>query len=149
MKSLAKGSALAVVIALMIVAVVSSRSSAASPPSTGQCSNHTLNGDYGVSGSGHLGATEVLLVGVVSFDGRGGLQLRDTVKIVGVPGGIPRNITGTYAVSRDCRATATFFAPAPFNVQVDLAAVLVDNGREIKFIQINPDGFFEGTAKTQ
>jgi hypothetical protein len=112
------------------------------------CTNRTLKGEYGFSAAGHLGPTEVLTVGGASFDGEGNFELRDTLKIVGGPT-LPREVLGTYDIAEDCRGTATFHAPAPFEVDVTLQLVLVAHGREAYFIQVAPDAFFHGTAKQQ
>lgn len=140
------------VVALGLVAFTLTRGSTTSAKTTGtdkkSCSNRTLKGDYGFSGTGHIGPTEVLTVGIVSFDGHGNFELRDNLKVVGGPT-LPREIVGTYEIREDCAGTASFHAPAPFDVDVTLQVVLVDRGEEAYFIQVAPDGFFHGTAKEQ
>ncbi len=56
---------------------------------------------------------------------------------------------GTYEIGEACDGTASFHAPAPFDLDVTLQLVLVDRGREAFFIQVAPDAFFNGTAKEQ
>jgi hypothetical protein len=129
------------------IAVGSTRSGQTVPEDM-PCSNRTLRGDYGFSLSGHAGSTEIVDVGVGSFDGHGGFELRDTLKIVGGPV-LSRTISGTYEIAADCRGTAVFHAPPPFDVDIHLQLVLVNHGREAYFMQVSPDGFVQGIAKLQ
>jgi hypothetical protein len=140
-------SVMAAVLATVGIAIGSMRSVQTVPEGM-PCSNRTLRGDYGFSLTGHAGVTEILAVGLGSFDGHGRFELRDTLKIVGGPV-LPRTISGFYEIAADCRGTAVFHAPPPFDVDIHLQLVLVSHGREAYFIQVSPDGFFEGTAKLQ
>ena len=145
-----RGVGFAVALGLVAFTLARGSSTSAKSPATEKksCSNRTLKGDYDFSGAGHIGPTEVLTVGIVSFDGHGNLELRDNLKVVGGPT-LPREIVGTYEIAEDCAGTASFHAPAPFDVDVMLQVVLVDRGEEAYFIQVAPDGFFHGTAKEQ
>jgi hypothetical protein len=148
-RSLTRRFAFGVAVGLATVAIAVGSTTSANMAVEGKpCSNRTLTGDYGFSLTGHAGPAEILDVGVGSFDGQGGFELRDTLKIVGGPS-LPRTISGTYDIEEDCRGTATFHAPPPFDVDIALQLVLVNHGREAYFIQVAPDGFFQGTAKLQ
>jgi hypothetical protein len=69
------------------------------------CSNASLKGTYAASCTGTVGlpGSPVLqaIVGVVTFDGEGGLSVKATLMQDGGPA-VPLNVTGTYTVNADC-----------------------------------------------
>jgi len=68
------------------------------------CSNASLKGTYAASCTGTVGlpGSPVLqaIVGIVSFDGEGGLSVKGTLMQDGGPA-VPLNVTGTYTVNAD------------------------------------------------
>lgn len=69
------------------------------------CSNASLKGTYAASCTGIVGLPDSpflqAIVGVVTFDGEGGLSVKATLMQNGGPA-VPLNATGTYTVNADC-----------------------------------------------
>jgi len=107
-----------------------------------ECSNATLQGDYGILVSGIRGAgpgrTESFVgTAIHTYDGDGGFtgidnshgQLTGAVR--------DRQVTGTYEVNANCTGTATLIIPGvPFPVETTF--VIVDRGREVDEIVMSP-----------
>jgi hypothetical protein len=103
---------------------------------SGECSNRTLRGDYGiqVSGTRPLGPGVVesfVATAMRTYDGRGHFTQIDN--FFGVVAGYQRDVPayGTYEVHANCSGTSQIFfpgAPGP----VDTAFVIVAHGDEVK-----------------
>jgi hypothetical protein len=107
-----------------------------------ECSNATLQGDYGILVSGIRGAgpgrTESFVgTAIHTYDGNGGFtgidnshgQLTGAVR--------DRQVTGTYEVNADCTGTATLIIPGvPFPIETTF--VIVDRGREVEEVVMSP-----------
>jgi hypothetical protein len=80
----------------------------------GKCSLHSLTGTYVLFGEGTFAPAGTPLqnnhVGTVTFYGAGHWSGRETVNIIGTPS-FQSDITGTYAVNKDCTATAEIISP--------------------------------------
>jgi len=117
------------------------------------CSVETLNGDYGTIISGTRPAPpplsgipnyvpgtieQVIGVGVLTFDGKGGFT--QTTNEKGSLSGIVvpnRSGSGTYTVNSDCSGTSTLNIPGlPFSVLYDF--VIVDRAREFHAFVVSP-----------
>ena len=112
-----------------------------------RCSNRTLRGSYGFTGSGFVVsppfppelAGPFAAAGVFSFDGNGTVSAVDTVSF---NGRIRRRvITGNYMVEEDCRGSITDVDDLGNVRTIDL--VIVENGKEVRIINTLP-----GTAIT-
>lgn len=93
------------------------------------CSNMTIKGSYGYSGSGAYFGQPMASVGTATFDGAGNFTWTSN----GFPG---ETLTGTYTIDADCRGLATFNFPyglgaAPGDI------VVLQNGKEVL---ISPPG---------
>ena len=116
--------------------------------SSGACSNRTLRGRYGFSGTGTVeGFGTVVNVGVVTFDGDGKLRLADTASIKGEI--FERTAEGTYRVGANCRATATVHITVPAPLEAHIRLVIVDDGEAFHFMQSDPGAAFSGTGHQQ
>ena len=101
-----------------------------------RCDVQTLKGGYGLTfqGFGLRGPVPALIgaftpaagVGVINFDGTGGLSLVETTSFGGHIG--PLSTTGTYQVNPDC--TGSLVAPGAANWNF----VIVHDGRQIMAI---------------
>src|SRR5712692_103918 len=82
-----------------------------------ECNDQILTGGYGYSFSGFsgpfaggpsfFGEGRVGAVGLVTFDGAGGLTARDTLARSGTPAIRHKNGTGTYGVNANCTGSAS------------------------------------------
>jgi hypothetical protein len=120
----------------------------------GQCSNATLHGVYSFAATGsQFGASgeaaDFAVFARVVLDGRGnstesanisvnGLQFQDTQQ-------------GTYTVQANCTGSASSkHLSGPFAGQTDhVNFVVVEGGKEIKFIAVNPGFVFSGSVDKQ
>jgi hypothetical protein len=105
------------------------------------CSTHTLQGDYGLVGTGIRGlgpgASETFAtVSMVTYDGRGTFSAVGVShgQTTGVREGLP--VTGIYYVNPDCTGGQTTSIPgAP---QLEDRFVIVDSGREVRTVVVSP-----------
>jgi len=114
------------------------------------CTNATLTGNYAFSNPGFTTPTKSVTgeedpfaaVGVLGFDGAGGVTISFTLAFKGKisPG---QTGTGTYAVSSDCTGSISFPTIVDFNT------VIIGSGAEVFGIETTPS--FTGTfdAKKQ
>ena len=100
-----------------------------------QCSVGTLQGSYGYFLSGPLiGLGPVAAVGIMTFDGAGGLSARDNVSNNGVIG--TRNGSGTYAMNSNCTGSATLNGDFQ-GFSADFTVVPESHGNALTFIVTN------------
>ena len=89
------------------------------------CSNSTLHGSYGLHATGtNPAGGPIAAVGRFTFDGRGNLMGKLTVRVAG-NNVEPPEFTGTYSVSSDCTVTDTWGPP----INSTHVSVIVDQGR--------------------
>lgn len=103
------------------------------------CRLETLKGGYGLTfhGYGTTGPVPALInafipvagVGVMTFDGSGGLSLSETVSRGGIA--TPLVASGTYTVNPDCTGSLAAVNAANWNF------VIVDHGRHILAINLD------------
>jgi hypothetical protein len=105
------------------------------------CGTHTLNGDYGLVGTGvrglGAGASEAFAtVSMVTYDGAGGFTALGVShgQVTGVRAGLP--VTGTYFVNADCTGGQTTNIPGV--PPLEDSFVIVDNGRELRTVVTAP-----------
>ncbi len=100
-----------------------------------KCSNASLQGSFGVASTGTIvGVGPLAAVGVVTFDGEGNHVGFDTISFNGA---ISRmTFTGTYKVNSDCTGSDTETFKGGPTIHRDF--VIVDHGREIRFIVTGP-----------
>jgi len=92
--------------------------------------NATLNGAYVTRATGSVGGAPLAVVGITTYDGRGGFQLSATISFNGA---INKGAgSGTYTVNRDCTGSQTF-GSGPGAAHYDL--VVTPDGRKITYIQ--------------
>ena len=90
------------------------------------CSNATLNGSYGLRGTGTInGGGNFAAIGLFHFDGKGHLTATLFVRLNGVS--ITQALTGTYSVNQDC-TVSDVWRTAGGDISVH-ESVIVDDGR--------------------
>ncbi len=133
------------VVSLAAVFSVSTLFFVSAGPSSAQaqtvCSNSTLKGAYGAGFSAFLSTGDTTAPGMSGhipasgvaryvFDGNGNLSGKATVNLNG-QFVTDFTVSGNYTVDSDCTGTMSgFFNGNPFN----LAFVIVDNGKQLKYI---------------
>jgi hypothetical protein len=126
----------------VIIAVIGLWASAAALARENHCNDAMLKGTYGIQMQGTRAVPpagpDEAVIGVVvrHYDGLGGVTQRDNIKgeITGYT--LDRPGVGTYQVNDDC-SVDVFFQPAP-GILIRERAVLVDNGREVRSITLEP-----------
>ena len=105
------------------------------------CSEHTLRGDYGLSGTGFRGlgpgtSEAFTTISLVTYDGQGGFSANGVShgQATGVREGLP--VTGTYYVNADCTGGQTTIIPGV--PPLEDRFVIVDNGREVRTVVVAP-----------
>ena len=130
-------------VALLGVAVapnVSSTVTAQDDPGGRVCSARTLQGTYGLVGTGTrglgpAGTEQFVTISMVTYDGEGnftadGVSHGHTTGVRGGP------VEGIYLVNEDCTGGQTTFIPgAP---PLEDRFVIVDNGREVRTVVVSP-----------
>jgi hypothetical protein len=124
----------ALVVVLVGFSLISRELSKPAHAQTG-CSVASLNGPYGVVGSGFIGGAPTTFVGTFVYDGAG----KSTGSIVlNVSGGIDHigDIAGTYNIDGSCNGSQvihTVHHSPPVSHYHDMDIVVVDGGREALF----------------
>jgi hypothetical protein len=115
------------------------------------CSVDTVHGTFGVTTTGFIVASgpigPVADVGVITFDGSGGVSQNTTVSLNGA---VTQNRTGsgTYIVNSDC--TGSLSVQIPPRVEPSTSNfVIVDRGRELRLINTGNGRILAGNAKRQ
>ena len=104
--------------------------------SIANCTSETLEGSYAITTTGSIVSLGpiglVAEVGVIKFDGEGGVEQTTTVSLNGTI--LPnRTSQGTYLVNPDCTGTITLTLPPPAGVS-NLRFVILDHGDELRVI---------------
>jgi hypothetical protein len=103
------------------------------------CSARTLQGDYGLVGTGTrlgpAGIEQFVTISMVTYDGQGiftaeGVSHGQTTGVRGGP------VDGTYFVNADCTGGQTTFIPGV--PPLEDRFVIVDNGREVRTVVVSP-----------
>src|SRR3954454_18294836 len=94
------------------------------------CSQATLNGTYVNTGTGSIGGVPVVMVGKVTYDGRGNGQSTFTRSTAGVISRLV-GVAGGYTVRADCTGSKTFGGVTDYDF------VVSPNGSEITWIVTN------------
>ena len=114
-----------------------------------QCSNASLDGSFGFTGTGTIfnpSASLFAQVGRQTFDGNGNTDATATTSINGAS--FPVTITGTYTVNRDCTGSlALHVSPVDIIVHADL--VIDSDGAEFRAIVTDPGSTVAFIAKKQ
>jgi hypothetical protein len=124
------------VIAIGIVSLVSAHA-------RGYCDAYTLNGAYGRMMSGSFPQGPVASIGLVTYDGSGNFVAQDTIVLNGVV--MHGTATGTYQINADCTGTQTIQIQNGPVFHADF--IVVDNGKEVIFVQTDPGVTLVGTIK--
>jgi hypothetical protein len=115
------------------------------PIDSGTCSEKTIEGRYGFISSGSSLVPRLSVetkgplteVGTISFATAGEFTLATTKSVNGNVDQRSQVFTGSYKVNSDCTLTLSFAVGLTFR------AIIVDGGKEIRFIETDP-----GTALT-
>jgi|SRR3972149_6087806 len=116
-----------------------------------QFTDRSIQGTYGFSVSGTSGDVGAVVVGLFTFDGKGGCTIKEDVNAA-PPIGFVASRTSTsctYKVNPDGTGTQIAVFGDPIPETLDISFVIVGNGDEIKFISTNPGLIFSGTARKQ
>jgi hypothetical protein len=107
-----------------------------------ECSNATLKGSFGFSGSGSFaGTTPFVAIGRISFDGTGNLEGTASVSNGTTVFRFP--FSGTYTVNSDCTGSNTFSDGTHSDIVID------DDGTEIRFIRTDAGILNSGVGRKQ
>ena len=136
-KSMSKIGWLASICMLVIFGTYATAQTSVRGPETGNCSNRTLFGDYGVQIEGTLLAPNwpIRTLAMVHFNGDGTFTYVHYRVVNGTPvtpDWVPDS--GTYSVNPDCTASAVFDGPIPVHL------VVVNNGKDFRGI-VDGDAF--------
>ena len=104
------------------------------------CSTHTLQGAYGLVGTGIRGlgpgvTEQFVTISMVTYNGDGTFTAQGVShgQTTGVRGG---PVTGTYFVNADCTGGQTTNIPGVPPLEDNF--VIVDNGREVRTVVVSP-----------
>ena len=117
---------------------------------TGRCGLRSLNGSYAMTVSATnlippSTTIQIAAVGVLNFDGAGRLTGTATTSFGGSVG--TDSVTGAYTVDPNC--TGTFSITFSNGFTINHNSVLVDEGREMYFIQTDQGTITTGHARRQ
>jgi len=118
------------------------------------CSLQTITGSYGISTTGSIVSAgpigPVADVGVIIFDGNGGVSQTTTVSLNGAV--IPNRSSsgGSYVVNADCTGNISLTLPTPTgSITSTSHFVIVHNGEELLTIVTGAGRVLSGDAKRQ
>lgn len=122
-----------------------------------ECSLRTVQGSYGISTTGWIVAAgpigPVADVGVITFDGEGGVSQTTTVSLNGVIPPRPRtSLNGSYykVNSDDCTGSIHLILPTPTGTIISESNfVIVNQGQELRTIVTGEGRVLSGTARRQ
>jgi hypothetical protein len=130
-------------VALSTIALLCASALSAGENGTGQCSNRTLKGSYGLYGDGTvIGVGPTAVIAIFTYDGAGNLTGTGTSKVNGNVSHF--TLTGTYAVDEDCNVSDTVLFPSGATATHEY--VIVDNGKEFFFLNSTPGTVTSGNV---
>lgn len=135
-----------IVIPIMIVCgLLMSASSARADSEEGACSNRTIQGQYGGTLEGIFFAAPgvtlpISAVDIINYDGKGNLNEYGGYLVVNgtPPATTGATDSGTYQVNADCTGTAHILVDPSTNFFLNLAFVVVRDGKEIYAVVTGP-----------
>ena len=118
------------------------------------CSVSTLRGSFGVATSGSIVALgpvgQVAEVGVMKFDGAGGLSQTTTLSLNGTIVTDRSSINGSYEVKPDCTGDLSVVLPVPGGTITSTSHfVIVDHGKELRLVNTGAGRVLLGNARKQ
>jgi|ERR1700746_1819087 hypothetical protein len=119
-----------------------------------ECSVSTLKGSFGIATSGSIVAFgpvgPVAEVGVIKFDGAGGVSQTTTVSLNGTILPNRSTISGSYVVNSDCTGDVSLVLPVPGGtITSTLHFVIVDHGKEIRLVNTGAGRVLLSNARKQ
>ena len=114
-----------------------------------QCSNASLVGSFGFTGTGTVfnpSSSLFAQVGRQTFDGKGNTDATANTSINGAS--FPVTIKGTYTVNPDCTGSLTLHV-SPVDITVHADLVMVSDGAEFRAIVTDPGSVVTVVAKKQ
>ena len=117
-----------------------------------KCSERTVRGTYGFALTGHVqGVGPIAASGTTTFDGEGYFSITGRINTATGDPVLEGTFPGTYTVSPDgCTASATVTTPGVFSyTELHFEAVILENGREIRYLITNPGIVFAGATVKQ
>ena len=119
-----------------------------------ECSVSTLKGSFGIATSGSIVAFgpvgPVAEVGVIKFDGAGGVSQTTTVSLNGTIVTNRSTISGSYVVNSDCTGDVSLVLPVPGGtITSTLHFVIVDHGKEIRLVNTGAGRVLLSNARKQ
>jgi hypothetical protein len=119
-----------------------------------ECSLQTIRGSYGISTTGSIVSAGpiglVADVGVITFDGSGGVSQTSTVSLNGTIIPSRSSLAGTYEVNSDCTGDLSLTLPTPTGPAPSTSHfVIVHNGEELLTIVTGAGRVLSGNAKRQ
>jgi hypothetical protein len=119
-----------------------------------ECSVSTLIGSFGVATSGSIVAFGpvglVAEVGVIKFDGAGGVSQTTTVSLNGTIVPNRSSISGSYEVNADCTGDLSVLLPGPTGTITSTSHfVIVDHGKEVRLVNTGAGRVLLGNARKQ
>ena len=118
------------------------------------CSLETIEGSYGISTTGSIVSAGpiglVADVGVITFDGDGGVSQTTTVSLNGMIVENRTSLSGSYMVNPDCTGDISVMLPGPNGPITSTSnMVIVDHGKQLLTINTGTGRVLAGTAKRQ
>jgi hypothetical protein len=118
------------------------------------CSLQTIQGSYGTSTTGSIVSAgpigQVADVGVITFDGKGGVSQTTTVSLNGMIIPSRSSLSGSYEVNSDCTGDISLTLPTPTGTTTSTSKfVVIRNGEELLTINTGTGRVLSGSAKRQ
>ena len=119
-----------------------------------ECSVSTLKGSFGIATSGSIVAFGpvglIAEVGVIKFDGAGGVSQTTTLSSNGTILTNRSTISGSYEVNSDCTGDLSLVLPVPSGTITSTSHfVIVDHGKEIRLVNTGAGRVLLGNARKQ
>ncbi len=125
---------------------------AVNAPQSGPCTLSSVSGKYAILIQGTLLPPNVpmptpgVAVGWIELDATGNVTGADTLSLGGQI--TPRTYSGTFTIKPDCTFTSrlTVLSGLP-GLIITSSGVIVDGGRELQFVETDPNTIFTAVAK--
>lgn len=128
------------------------QTSAQAPATRKNCSERTVKGTYAFALTGQVrGAGPIAASGTTTFDGEGTFSITGRVNTATSEPILEGTFTGTYTVNEDdCTASAVVTTPGIFGyTELHFEGVIVEDGREIRYLITDPGIVFAGATVRQ